>query len=256
MRRTVEIIALFIGIMLIPAIWIGLKIFDFVPDRFLPSPQAVFLAYQDIEPNIFIHFISTALRLFVGFSVGIALGMTLGIFVNMGRVYSRLILPSLQAIRAIPAVATVLFFLLWFGFSETGRLLLVVLTVSTNVGIASYQILAQIPDKYAVFFHTFKIDRRKLILDYSLPMIILQVLPTLRFSLALVIGAQTVSELLGAQIGLGYVIQSARSTLSLPALFLAILLLGLITVVSDFLLCFIWRKLVYWKQEKYYETSK
>lgn len=256
MRRVFEVIVFLIGIVLIPGIWVLLKIYDVVPDRLLPSPGEVILAYKDIEPSILIHFASTGLRLIVGFSMGIALGMTFGIFANRGRIQSMLLLPSLQAIRAIPAVATVLFFLLWFGFSETGRLLLVVLTVATNVAIASHQILIQVPQKYAVFFHTFKIDGRRLIWDYSIPMVFSQILPTLRFSLGLVIGAQTVSELLGAQVGLGYVIQSSRSTFSLPALFLAIILLGVMTATCDYLLCIIWRKLVFWRKDTKNEKSK
>jgi ABC-type nitrate/sulfonate/bicarbonate transport system permease component len=248
MRRALEIISLTVGVFLIPLVWAALKVSHTVSDRLLPSPSAVLFAYRDISPNILIHCLSTATRLAVGFCVGVGLGVFLGIAANSGRVLGSLLLPSLQALRAVPATAAVPFFLLWFGFSETGRLLLVVGAVATNVAIASAQILARVPEKYQVFFRGFRCDGRRLIWRYAVPIVASNILPTLRFALALVIGAQVVSELLGAQVGLGYVLQNARSTFSLPALFLAMILLGLMTAGFDALICWLWRWLVYWER--------
>jgi len=163
-----------------------------------------------------------------------------------GRAAVNLLLPTIQALRAIPAAAAVPFFLLWFGFSETGRLLLVVIAVATNVAVATLDILSKTPERYAIMFSSFGIQGRHMIRKYVIPMVLTGILPTLRFSLAVVIGAQAVSELLGAQVGLGYLIQNARATFSLPTLFLAMILLGVMTATADALLCFIWRRLLYW----------
>lgn len=255
MRKITEYIAVSVGFGLIPAIWVMLKASHVVSDRLLPSPWAVLIAYQDIEPSIFIHCISTAARLAIGFFFGALLGIGLGIAANWGPIPQKLLLPSLQAVRAIPAAATVPFFLLWFGFSESGRLLLVVLAVATNVAIASTQILSRVPERYAIFFRGFNLDGRRLLRAYVLPTVAARILPTLRFSLALVVGAQTVSELLGAQVGLGYVMQSARATFSMPALFLAMILLGILTAVADGLLCAVWRRIVYWEKERPYDLA-
>jgi len=249
MNKLRNILALVFGIALIPAVWLLLKAMGIVSDRMLPAPLAVLLAAGDIEPNILIHLGSTAARLLVGFTAGTIIGLILGIAMHQGRAPLNLLMPSIQAIRAIPAAAAVPFFLLWFGFAESGRLLLVVVAVATNVAVASVDILSHTPDRYAIMFQSFGIDGRRLIRSYVMPTLLAGILPTLRFSLAVVIGAQIVSELLGAQVGLGYVIQNARATFSLPALFLAMILLGLLTAGSDALLCALWRKVVYWERE-------
>jgi ABC-type nitrate/sulfonate/bicarbonate transport system permease component len=243
-----RILTLLIGIALIPAIWTSLKVTGLVSDRVLPSLPAVVAAAMDIEPSIFVHFASTGARLIVGLAIGTVLGIAIGILVNLGRTTADLILPMLHALRAIPAAAAVPFFLLWFGFSETGRVLLVVIAVATNVAVAAANILSRTPERYAIMFRGFGIDGHRLIRAYALPMVLSGILPTLRFSLALVIGAQTVSELLGAQVGLGYVIQNARSTFSLPALFLAMILLGVMTAGADAFLCWLWRRMIYWER--------
>ena len=248
MTRTRSLVLGAIGVGAAPAVWAAIKASGAVSDRMLPSPLAVFMAWSDIEPNILLHMASTASRLAVGFVLGTAIGLGLGIAISQGRALAMLVLPTLHAIRAIPAAAAVPFFLLWFGFSELGRIVLVLVTVATNVAVASAQILASTPERYSVMLQGFHVDRRRLVRAYALPWVLSRILPTLRFSLALVVGAQAVSELLGAQLGLGYVIQSARSTFSLPALFLAVILLGVVTTAADYLLCWSWKRIVYWDQ--------
>ena len=237
-----------VGVAIAPAVWALVKASGAVSDRMLPSPLAVITAAYDIEPSILVHLASTASRLFVGFVLGTVLGLSVGIVISQARTVAALTLPTLHAIRAIPAAAAVPFFLLWFGFSEWGRVLLVVVTVAANVAVAGAQIMAATPEKYSVMLLGFSVNRYRLLCAYALPWVLSRILPTLRFALALVVGAQAVSELLGAQVGLGYVIQSARSTFSLPVLFLAVLLLGLVTAIADYFLCAAWRRIVFWEQ--------
>ena len=157
-------------------------------------------------------------------------------------------MPTLQSLRAVPAAATVPFFILWFGFSEFGRYLLVLTAVGFNIAVASSQILERISDVERAFFFSFALSPGGLLFRYALPKIVENLLPTLRFSLALSIGAVTVSELLGSQVGLGYLIQTSRSTFSLHVLFLAVILLGVLSAASDFLLVLVWRSVVFWRR--------
>jgi ABC-type nitrate/sulfonate/bicarbonate transport system permease component len=60
-------------------------------------------------------------------------------------------------------------------------------------------------------------------------------------------GVIIVSELLGSQIGLGYLIQNARSTFSMHVIFLATIILGVLNATLDQILTRVWTKLVYWR---------
>ena len=71
-----------IGMLLGPAIWIGLKQFGLVSDRYLPAPSAVLSAIWEIEPNVFCHLAYTAFRLVFGFVAGVATGVLLGVVIN------------------------------------------------------------------------------------------------------------------------------------------------------------------------------
>jgi NitT/TauT family transport system permease protein len=236
------------GAFLLPTIWVFAKYVLCVSDRFLPTPLSVFQAVEQIEPAVWIHLAYTGLRLLIGYILGVAVGVLLALLMLRSSLWNAFLIPTLQSLRAVPAAATVPFFLLWFGFSEWGRYLLVVSAIAFNIAIAGYEILRYTPDSHAGFFHSFNIKPGFLVWRYALPRIIENLLPTLRFSLVVAIGAVTVSELLGSQVGMGYLIQTSRSTFSLNALFLAVILLGLLSFAADFLLVLCWKGLLFWRK--------
>jgi ABC-type nitrate/sulfonate/bicarbonate transport system permease component len=237
-----------IGALLVPFIWWLLKSFFGVSDRYLPSIAAVVSATGDLNPSLFVHISATLVRLIVGFTGGVLIGITIGISFSRWPSADAFFSPTVHALRAVPAAATVPFFLLWFGFSEIGRYVLVLVAVGLNVAVAARQILNHHSRAHRSFFKSFRLEPGALSLQYSLPRVIEEILPTLRFSLALSVGAVTVAELLGAQIGLGYLLQTGRSTFSFHLMFLAIIVIGAITSVLDFGLRMIWKRILFWKR--------
>jgi ABC-type nitrate/sulfonate/bicarbonate transport system permease component len=236
-----------IGILLMPIIWIALKEVAHVSDRYLPAPMDVVRAARDIDPNVFVHFLYTACRLVIGFLLGTLCGIGLGVGTYNSKLLARLIGPTIDSLRAVPAIATVPFFILWFGFSETGRMLMVVVGIAFNIAIATYQALSDMPEKHRILFKSFGISPRSLTGAYVLPRLMETLLPTVRFSLSTAMGVVIASELLGSQIGLGYLIQTARSTFSMHVIFLATILLGCLNAIVDIVLTRAWDKSVYWR---------
>lgn len=236
-----------LGFLLIPALWISLKQFGLVSDRYLPAPDAVIRACWELEPNAFLHLAFTACRLVAGFIAGVATGVLLGIAITKSKLLAHLVGPMLDSMRSVPAIAIVPFFLLWFGFSEHGKILLVITGIAFNITIATNQVLMDIPEKHRILFNSFGIAPNTMILDYSLPRIMETLLPTVRFSLSTAMGVVIVSELLGSQIGLGYLIQTARSTFSMHVIFLATIMLGVLNALVDRVITCLWDRSIYWR---------
>jgi ABC-type nitrate/sulfonate/bicarbonate transport system permease component len=140
------------------------------------------------------------------------------------------------------------FFLLWFGFDETGKFLLIILGIGLNVLVAAYQVLEDMPQKYEVALTSFGHSPRSFPIAVSLPLIAERILPTLRTSLSIAFAVVIVAEMLGAQLGLGYVIQTSRTTYAIHVIFLATIFLGLLNVLLDKLLIYAWTAIVFWNQ--------
>jgi ABC-type nitrate/sulfonate/bicarbonate transport system permease component len=235
-----------IGYFWLPLLWIALKYGLHISERYLPDPWGVVTSATMVQPNILIHILFTTTRFTVGFIAGTAIGVMTGLMLYRSQTLRSLLMPVIQSSRSVPAVAIIPFFLLWFGFSEVGRYLLVLSGTALNIAIATLQIAQDSPERYVVMFKSFKLEASFFPLSYGVPYVFENILPTLRFSLASAIGLIVASEMLGSQIGLGYLAQSARSTFSLDLLFLTVILLGLISAIADEALIRTWRASLFW----------
>jgi len=236
-----------IGAALPLGIWFVLSESHFVPDRYLPTISEVFTASADLEPSLSIHVAYTAVRLMIGFLLGTGLGVLFGMACARSNALRELAEPFVQSTRSVPGVALIPFFLLWFGFSEFGRYLLVVAGISFNIAIATIQILRSTPETYRIMFSSFGQSHTRLLFRFMLPYSIENLLPTLRFSLASAIGLIVTSELLGSQVGLGYLVQTSVNTFSFRLVFLVAIVLGLVSVCADYVLVKVWRRLIFWR---------
>lgn len=233
---------------LLVVVWVSVRSAFGISDRYLPSPLAVLLAVGNIEPSLVLHFAVSWLRLIIGVSAGVIGGIAVGLWWWRSPIALEWTLPSVQAIRAVPSTATVPFFILWFGFAEYGRLLILLLGVGLNVAVAVREILSHIPLRYATAMSSFGLDQRDMpVRQFALPFVLETLLPTVRYSLATGTALVVVSELLGAQVGLGHLIQTALSTFSLHLVFLSALCFGVISSVSDFAVVRMWKRIVYWR---------
>jgi ABC-type nitrate/sulfonate/bicarbonate transport system permease component len=241
-------VASIVGVLLLPLIWLYLHYVVGVGERFLPSPVRVYEALFAIHPSILVHMFDTITRFVIGSLLGVVVGILIGFVLHRWTIARRLLLPTVQALRATPPVAVVPFFLLWFGFSDVGRYLLIVFGLGVSLAITTFQILENPPEKYRVLFKSFSLNPRAQTFSFSLPYVLQEILPTIRFCLAVAIGLVVVSEFLGSQTGLGYLIQTSRATFSLHVIFLANILLGVILVVVDWLTIKAWSKLLFWQR--------
>ncbi|MCK8188325.1 ABC transporter permease subunit, partial [Erwinia amylovora] len=63
----------------------------------------------------------------IGFSIGGAIGLLLGLITGMSRLGERLLDTSVQILRNVPHLALIPLVILWFGIDETAKIFLVAL---------------------------------------------------------------------------------------------------------------------------------
>jgi len=229
------------------ALWLSIKYLFDIPDRYLPGLEAIGRAATDIGLAWPRHIAATLSRVLIGFALGVSLGVAMALALFRIRTLDWA-MPLVHGLRAVPAVAIVPFFLLWFGFSETGRYLLVVVGLGFNVLVACADRLLAPREVDTMLFLNLQEPIHRRVVAYWLPRVLEDLLPTLRFGVALALGVIVVSEMLGAQSGLGYLMQTARATFSLNVIFLAALILGIIATLLDWLLRVIWKSLITWRR--------
>ncbi|HMW64441.1 MAG TPA: ABC transporter permease subunit [Accumulibacter sp.] len=157
-KSSVPRIAGYLGLLAMPGVWLALSYLVGVPERYLPTPGSVIAAIFNLSDVLALHTGVTVARLCVGFVVGSASGVLVGILLYKHIMLNEFLLPTFQAMRALPPIAAIPFFLLWFGFSETGKILLIIFGVSINLAIVSYQMLREKPEPYVYSLHAAGIE--------------------------------------------------------------------------------------------------
>jgi ABC-type nitrate/sulfonate/bicarbonate transport system permease component len=226
----------YLGVPASLAVWAGLSYSGAVNALVLPPPDRVLLAVFDIGPALFLHFVATLTRVIVGFFGSLIVGITIGVLMQYYRRLYELGDGIIETWRPVPPVALVPFFILIFGFSETGRFLIVVLGTTLVVIVTVIEALDRVPPALIRLGLVVGLSKPQLFRRILLPAAAPFTKAGFRIALALAITLVVVSEFLGAQYGLGYLINVSKVTLTTPTIFLCVILLGVIGFVADFAL--------------------
>jgi NitT/TauT family transport system permease protein len=220
-----------------------------VPSILLPTPQAVAEAVpRVIGANGFAgHVMRTVTEIVLGFGVGgfvgFALGLLLGSSIRLRTAY----LPFLSALEAIPTVILAPVIIAWFGFGIEGKVFqaavacfyAVFITTLSGLGLAepnSVQLMRSLcASKWQIM--------RMLKIPAALPVIFggLQLGAT-----TAIIGA-IVSEFVGSDAGLGYLLQRYRSGFDTPAAWVIIGIFLIFGLAAYLILWLAERKIVFWR---------
>ncbi|WP_339290579.1 ABC transporter permease [Paenibacillus sp. FSL W8-0187] len=223
----------------------------------LPTPLSIW--------NEFVHLTSTgelirhlgisSWRALLGFLLGGSLGLAAGIWVGFSYKAERLVDPSLQMLRTLPHLAIAPLFILWFGFGETSKILLITkgsffpLYVNTFLGIRSVD--NGLFDVARVLQFSRWDQIRRLIVPAALPHIFLGI----RLSIGVAWLGLVVAELMGASSGIGYIINDARSFSWTTVVFVGIMVFALVGKLSDTLVKWLEGRLLRW-QDSYKGDDK
>lgn len=108
-------------------IWQLAGVFGLVSKTVLPTPLDIFLAFQELikTGELFGHLSISVFRAATGFFIGGGLGIILGTIVGFSTRSEQYLDPSVQMLRTVPHLAVAPLFVLWFGFGETSKVLLI-----------------------------------------------------------------------------------------------------------------------------------
>lgn len=215
----------------------------------IPPPKDVvdefgrMLASGELLTNLRI----SAGRAALGFLLGGGLGLAAGLWVGFSLKAERLLDPSLQLLRTLPHLAVAPLFILWFGFGETSKIILIAkgaffpLYVNTFLGVRSVD--RNLFDVARVLEFTKWQTITKLIIPASLPSLFLGI----RLSIAVSWLGLVVAEMMGSSSGLGYIINDARSFSLTSVIFVGIIVFAVVGKVTDSLVRVAENRLLCWR---------
>lgn len=215
----------------------------------LPTPSEILEEFVQLTASgeLASHLGISAWRALLGFLLGGGLGLAAGIWVGFSYKTERLLDPSIQMLRTLPHLAIAPLFILWFGFGETSKVLLIAkgsffpLYVNTFLGIRSVD--SKLFDVARVLEFTKWQFITKLIVPASLPNIFLGI----RLSIGVAWLGLVVAEMMGSSSGIGYLINDARSFSLTTIVFVGIVVFAVVGKLSDSIVKGLERRWLRWQ---------
>lgn len=214
--------------------WLIVTETGLVSELYLPGPRSVLEAVHEIGLiKLLLHALATAFNVLLGLALGVLSGFALGLGVSVSPRLLGVVERSLEAIRPVPPVATVPFLLLWFGFSQVGRVLLVASGIALQITVATLEAARNLRPVWLQAAGLYGARGKALAWRVVAPGVLPDLVGPVRVSVATAVSLQVVSELLGSQVGLGYLINVSRVTFGTERILLATILLGIIAGSID-----------------------
>ncbi|QWU15534.1 sulfonate transport system permease protein [Paenibacillus sophorae] len=220
-----------------------------VSPEFLPTPLAIARSFARLAVSGGLaHHLGVSLgRAFLGFLIGGAFGLLLGILTGLFRRAEYLLDPSVQVLRLVPHLAIAPLIILWFGFGEVSKVVIILsgsffpLYINTFVGIRHMEDKLLEVGRVLGFSPYQRL--RRLILPAALPNILLG----LRLSLAVSWIGLVVAELIGSQSGVGFLINEAKQNSNTEIIFVGILIFAFVGKLIDSIVRVLEHRLLFWR---------
>lgn len=222
----------------------------FFNPNFLPAPTVLLSEGWELAKTGIItdSIISSTIRILLGFAIGSAAAVALGIVMSKFKAVERWFSPILNLVGPIPALALLPLFIIWFGIGEFPKVLLIAWTTFIPVLVYTLDGFKSVPSTLIRSALSLGATERQVFTRVMLPSAIPNFLVGAQVSLGLSFSALIVSEMMGAKDGLGYIIVDARNYFKITNMFVAIILIGLEYSLFSYLLKLSERRITAWRK--------
>jgi NitT/TauT family transport system permease protein len=237
---------LLIGLVLV--VWEYAVMWFKVPQFILPAPTSIFGAlYTGLTNELYVpHIITTLTETMYGFVVGTALAFLLGTAVALSRKFEYFLYPFIVMFQAMPKVALAPLIIVWFGLGLTSKVVNAALVaffplmVNTIVGLRSAE------EDRINLMRSLAASRWQIFWMLQLPNALPYIFAGLEIAMIFALIGAIVAEFVGAEKGLGMLIQSMNFTMDVAGQFSVLLILSVLGLLLNGAVAFVRRRILFW----------
>ena len=210
----------------------------FASGRLVPPPSVIFATFSELAQTgeLQRHALATCLRVAAGFGIGVVAGTLAGALTGYSALIQRLLDPTLQALRAIPSIAWVPLFVLWFGIFEGSKITLIAVGVFFPVYLGVMGAIMSVDRKLVEVGRAFRLSDAAMVRRILLPAVLPAYVLALRSGLGLGWMFVVAAELLGASEGLGYLLIDGQQLGKPAQIVAAIVIFAILGKTTDWLI--------------------
>ncbi|WP_280298891.1 ABC transporter permease [Nocardia neocaledoniensis] len=216
----------------------------------LPAPWTVaatageLIAVGRLQSNL----LTSLQRAVLGLGLGVLIGVVLALVAGLSRIGEAVVDGPVQIKRAIPTLALIPLFIVWFGIGEEMKLIVITTSVLVPVYLNTHASLRSVDARYVELAETVGLSRwgfvRRIALPGSLPGFFLG----LRLAVTISWLALVVVEQVNATSGIGYLMTQARTYGQIDVIVVGLVIYGLLGLFGDLAVRAAERKALAWRQ--------
>lgn len=247
LRQSSTLLAFSLGLAI--AVWYLLVRLGGFPDFLLPGPGVV--AQRGLAAILDGSLLSNSLvtlgEVLLGLALGVSTAAVLGYLLAKSRSLEKLLAPFIVASQSIPVVAIAPLLVIWFGPGLLSKVLICTLIVFFPVLINTVLGLRSVPDDLRDLMRSLQATRRQTFILLEVPSALPVLLGGLRIGATLSVIGAVVGEFVGADQGLGFLINQARGVYDTALVFVAVFTLILMALALYGIVVLLETRLLSWQ---------
>ena len=178
--------------------------------------------------HLLLHTGVTVAEVLAGFILGSLLGAVVGYLLGMSQAAELALSPYILALQIAPKVAFAPLFILWMGFTVYPKILVAILIVFFPVMVNVLTAVRTVDPDLINLARAFKATRPQIFWKIEFPTSMPPMFAGLRIGATLAVVGVVVGELVGGNVGLGYLLTFGEGQANTPLVFVAIVMLTLV----------------------------
>ena len=211
---------------------------------FMPAPHQVATAFWTslMDGSLLRNTWASLLVINVGFLLSSLIAVPLGILMGSFRVVAAALEPIVNFTRYLPVTSMIPLLILWIGIGFEEKVAVIFIGTFFQQIVMISDVSARVPAELFNASYTLGATRGQVITRVLLPATLPGVMDTLRVTMGWAWTYLVVAELVASSSGLGYMSMQAMRGLHADYIFVAILVIGLLGLITDQI--FKWIKIV------------
>jgi taurine transport system permease protein len=229
-----------ISIIGILALWQIIVSLQLVSTRFLASPieivQKIVEKLSVAKPDgslLFEHILASLEVVWIGFLLGAFFGIIVGLVMGWYKTGNRILRPLFEILRPIPGLAWIPIVIVFLGVSTLARGVIIFFGAFVSIVLNTYTGIRSTNETLKNVAKTCGASDFEVFVKVGIPSAMPMIFAGLRTSMGMSWGTIVAAEMLGSSIGLGFLIQYARSFADVALIMSGILVLGICGQLSS-----------------------
>lgn len=224
---------------------------EWVSTFILPAPSAVVGALIDgFRRGVYLTELSSTLSsAAAGFGLSFILSMTVaGCLASISKL-ERIVYPFIVAFQTLPKVSIAPLIIIWIGFGETSKIVIVAITCFFPMLVNNLQGFKIRDRNHQELFKSLGAGRLQTFRHLRLPSALPFIFAGLKISTIFALIGAIVAEFVGSQNGIGRLLLYEKSAFNIPGVFAVLVLLMIVGVIIHLCMAWLERRLMFWASE-------